>query len=343
MANFTGIFKPADEEVQDTEKLVDLFRNRSELKKEFAALRNEKYRLQDRIKEQRGSIERVQQKLNHLESLLLDPEWVHNVVAFYQMRRLGAHFESRLARFAEQLKQQREGRLQERSIAAWNDRLRERRGRLERKIDEHRRRLQVLEDRLENERHRLRTLSSLSRLRQGKSQEAQVEELEASLNEALSRNEALLEERDRLDDEQAPPHEGLDTGTKRSVNFMILSFAQQLFLDYYDDNLATMAKEASEKSVGAVNYGSKADCDEIVATLQRRREEVESLENPTANLQERARHIARHARFRNDEETVPESMSVMTVFDIRPNGVICKLEANLLGENYFRIADVLSR
>jgi len=345
VANFTGIFKAAGDEAQDTDKLVDLFRNRSELKKEFAALRNENYRLQDRIKEHRGSIERVQQKLNHLESLLLDPEWVHNVVAFYQLRRLGAHFESRLARFAEQLKQQREKRLQGEQTEAWSERLAKERRQLDESISEHRLRLQTLEGRLDKEREKLRTMRGLSKLRQGKSMETYVEELEAGLSDARSRDEALLAERDRLAEKaaSAPPHEGLDIAEKRSINFMILAFAQQLYLDYYEDNLASMAKEASEKSVGAVNYGSKADCDEIVETLQRRRAEVDKQQCPSATLQERARQIAKQARFRGSDEAVPESASVTEVFDITESGAIYRLDANLLGENYFRIADVLSR
>ena len=119
MASLTGIFKAdAPPPEQEKDKLVDLFRNRAELKKEFASLRDEKYRLQDRLKEHRASIERVEQKLNHLESLLLDPEWVHNVVTFYQLRRLSTHCASRLARFAEQLKQQRERRVLEKVLDA---------------------------------------------------------------------------------------------------------------------------------------------------------------------------------------------------------------------------------
>src|SRR5210317_2363003 len=110
MASLTGLFKPEPEEDHSDDKLVDLFRNRVELKKEFAALRNEKYELQDRIKKHRGSIERVEQKLQHLESLLLDPEWVHNVAVFYQLRRLAAHCQAKVERFAEELKQQREQR-----------------------------------------------------------------------------------------------------------------------------------------------------------------------------------------------------------------------------------------
>ena len=72
MTSLTGLFKVAPEEAQDNDKLVDLFRNRAELKKEFAALRNEKYQLQDRIKQYEGATARVKQKMDHLESLLLD-------------------------------------------------------------------------------------------------------------------------------------------------------------------------------------------------------------------------------------------------------------------------------
>ena len=60
MPGLTEIFKSDEEPTRDTDKLVDLFRNRSELKKEFAALRAEKYSLEDRVKEQRGAIERVE-------------------------------------------------------------------------------------------------------------------------------------------------------------------------------------------------------------------------------------------------------------------------------------------
>ena len=108
MANLTGLFKPEPEEKQDNDKLVDLFRNRAELKKEFAALRDEKYQLQDRIKQHKGETARAQQQMDHLEKLLSDREWVNTVVAYYQLRRLASECSSKLERFAERLKQQRE-------------------------------------------------------------------------------------------------------------------------------------------------------------------------------------------------------------------------------------------
>ena len=86
MAGRTAIFKVTNEGEGENEKLVELFKNRAELKKEFAGLREEQHRLQQRIKEQQGVTARVHQKLEHLESLLIDPEWSNTVVVFYQLR-----------------------------------------------------------------------------------------------------------------------------------------------------------------------------------------------------------------------------------------------------------------
>ena len=57
---------------EDSEKLLELYWNRAELKKAFTDLRTEKFRLQALIKEQEGATARFEQKLNHLEQLLLD-------------------------------------------------------------------------------------------------------------------------------------------------------------------------------------------------------------------------------------------------------------------------------
>lgn len=344
MASLTGIFKAVPEPPQqDNDKLVDLFRNRAELKKEFASLREEKYQLQDRVKEHRASIERVEQKLNHLESLLLDPEWVHNVVTFYQLRRLSAHCASRLARFSEQLKQQREKRIFDKVLSSWRAEQEQEREQAEAAIGEQRMQVQLLEDQLQAERHRLDMMGGLSRMMKGKAQAEAIEGIERSLREAHAKESELLYELERIENTEPPPNPGLDVAAKRSINFMILAYAQQLFLHYMEDDLVSLAKEAGEKSVGAVNYGNKSDCDEILERLVNRREEVGKVEATTETLQKRAKLIAKKAMFRRDEDVVPTSASVSTVFDVSDNGVIHKIDANLLGENYFGLAKVLSR
>lgn len=140
-----------------------------------------------------------------------------------------------------------------------------------------------------------------------------------------------------------PDHKGLDDATKRSINFMILAFTQQLYLHFEDDNLAAMAKEAAEKSVGAINYGTKYECDEIIERIEKRWDSMESVLDFADVLQTRARLIAERAKFRSDTEVVPAPGSVATVFSIDANGVVKEKDANLLGDNYFGVAKVLSR
>lgn len=343
MASITTIFKSEPEAPQDNDKLVDLFRNRAELKKEFAALRNEKYELQDRVKTQRGATERVQQKLNHLESLLLDPDWVHNVVVYYQLRRLANHWEAKLDRFAEQLKQQREQRVHSKVLVSWNEERKQASAKVQELIGKHRMQVQLLEDQLQIERHKLLTLGGIAKMFRGRSLAASVENIEATIVAIQAAEQELLQELETIEHREPPAHQGLDVAAKRSINFMIIAFAQQLYLDYAEDNLVGLAKEAREKSVGAINYGGKADCDALLERFKRRREEVEKAGDFAGLLKKRAKKIAKHAIFRHDDDAVPVPGTVTTVFDIDPSGVTRRTDASLVGENYFGISKVLSR
>lgn len=343
MTSLTTLFKSDAELPRDDDKLLDLFRNRAELKKEFAALRKEKYDLQDRIKHHEGATARVQQKLEHLESLLLDPEWVHNVVVFYQLRRLGTHCCARLERFAEQLKQQREKRLNDKARAAWDKKRGRDADKVQHRLDKHRIDLQGHEDQLAAERHKLETMGSVEKMFHGKAQTKTVAGAETALGIAMAKEQKLLAELERIEQREPPAIVGLDIAAKRSINFLILSFVQQLFLQYREDDLALLAKEASEKSVGAVNYGAKRECDALLRNVMKRREEAEKSDDFADVLQKRAQMIAKDAHFRNEDDAVPVAASVATVYEMDGNGVVYKSDANLLGENYFKVAKVLSR
>ncbi len=343
MTSLTGLFKTVTEEVQDNDKLVDLFRNRAELKKEFAALRNEKYQLQDRIKQHEGATARVQQKMDHLENLLLDREWVHNVVTFYQLRRLALHCNTKLAIFSEQLKQQRDRRVHDKVLGQWNEQRDARLALIESQIGEHCLQTQLLEDQFQAESNKLASMNGISKLFRGRSLEAGIADIGTRLDSAQAEESALLQELERVHGLCPPDHEGLDDATKRSINFMILAFAQQLYLHFEEDDLAAMAKEANEKSVGAINYGTKYECDEIIRRIENRWESMESTVDYAEILQKRAKLIADHAMFRQDDDVVPSPGTVATIYIIDSNGGVSEKDVNLLGGNYFGIAKVLSR
>jgi len=343
VTSLTGLFRAAPEETPDNDKLVDLFRNRAELKKEFAVLRNEKYQLQDRVKHHESAAARVQQKMDHLESLLLDREWVHNVVAFYQLRRLAMHCNVKLARFAEQLKQQREQRIHSKTLGKWNAQRDEQAASLEREIGERRLKIQLLEDQLQVERHKLMTMNGIVKIFRGRRQAANIDKIAAQIDLGQAKEGELLLALESIHNLVPPDHEGLDVAAKRTINFMILSFAQQLYLHFAENDLAALAKEASEKSVGAVNYGTKFECDELIERIEDRWDSMESVTDFADVLQQRAKLLSDHAKFRNDDDVVPAAGSVASAYAIDANGVVREKDANLLGENYFGIAKVLSR
>jgi len=344
VTSLTAIFGNSDERPEEeSEKLLELYWNRAELKKEFAGLRKEQFRLQDRVKQQEGSTARVQQKLDHLEQLLGDPEWVYNVIIYYQLRNLNRRCQSKLEKFAEQLKQQREQRQHSQLLAGWNARRAEEATGIERSIGEQRMQVQTLEDQLMAERHRLTSMSGFLRFFRRRSATAILDNLAVTIESTQRAEEELLLRYDEVQNRIPPDTEGLDIPTKRMINSMILAFAQQLYLHFCADELAKMAKEAAEKSVGAINYGGKEECDVIVARVNKRSNTFDKATEFADILQQRAKLITEKAVFRNDEDAVPVSATVATVFGISDKGVIKTTDANLLGENYWNLAAILSR
>lgn len=343
MASRQPIFGAVSEHGDENEKLVELFRNRAELKKEFAALSKERFRLQQLIKEQQGATARITQRLEHLEGLLVDPEWVNTVVVFYQLRSLNRRCAGKLARFAEQLKQQREKRLRDAQLSAWRDRCNARREGVDKELSARRQELRQLEGQVQAERQRADSMSGFSKIFKGRSTSGQLSELEGKLDVLRAKERALLEKVEALENAPPPDPPGLSLAEKRSINFMILAFAQQLFLQFSDRDLVALVKEASDKSVGAINYGNKRDCDVLLERIAAHIDAMEKASDYADLLKRRAELIAEHAIFKDDEEAVPVAGTVATVFAINANGVVTKSDADLLGDNYWGIASVMSR
>jgi hypothetical protein len=343
MASRQAIFGIANEPDDDNDKLVELFRNRAELKKEFAALDKEKYRLQQLIKEQQGATARVTQRLEHLESLLVDPDWVHTVVVFYQLRSLNRRCESKVARFAEQLKQQRENRVRETQLQAWCAKRDAEKVEIEKQLGEHREALRLVEDRIKAEQHRLESMNGFSKILKGRTASSELDELGRRLDVAGKEEQALLAKLESFDRQEHPDPPGLSIPEKRSINFMIIAYAQHLYLQFSDRNLVALVKESAEKSVGAINYGNKGDCDRLLARVMAQVESMEKASDYVDVLKRRAELIAEHAVFQEDDDAVPVGGTVATVFAINASDVVTKSDANLVGENYWGMADVLSR
>lgn len=343
MSSLTAIFGSTQEKEQDSDKLLNLYWNRAELKKEFAGMRKEQFKLQDRIKQHEGATARLQQKLDHLEDLLVDSEWVHNVVVFYQLRSLAIRCESKLGKFAEQLKQTREKKQNSNLLAKWNEARSEEAREIEQQILLKRDAVQQQEDQLQAERQRLMNMSGFLRFFRRRSVTAMLDDL-ASTTDRLRQDESELNAAiDEIRERIPPDNAGLDIPTKRSINLMVLSFAQQLYVQFMDDGLVVLIRESREKSVGAVNYGSRYECGQLLDRIHKGSELMEKATDFADVLRARAKLLGQIAEFQNDSEAVPQSASTGVLYQIDSDGVVGESATNMLAENYWGISTVFSR
>jgi len=344
LGSLAALFGNSEEKPQqDSEKLMDLYWNRAELKKSFADARKEHYRLEDKIKQQEGAIARIQQKLDHLEDLLIDPQWIHNVVVCYQLRGLAQRCERTLAKFAEELKQQREQKKQSSMMSGWNAQLAEESAQIEEQLVVHRHLMQQIEDQILADRERLESMSLFARIFKGRSVKVSLRQFEQQISTARTAESSLLGKLVDVKDRTPPENRGLGVSSKRSINLMVLAFAQQLYLQFSDREFATLVKESGEKSVGSVNYGNQYECTQILERINECIEIMEQGSDFADILRQRATLISKQAEFRNKTDVVPVAASTATLFDIDDEGLVQERKAEILGENYWGIAKVLSR
>ena len=297
MSSLTAIFGSGADKEQDSEKLMELYWNRAELKKDFAEMRKEQHRLQDRIRQQEGRTARVKQQLDHLEGLLTDPAWAHNVVVHFQLRGLARQCSEKLASFAEQLKQQREKKQYANVLDDWNARLAAEVREMQSLILNKQESIHDMENELQTERSRLASMSAFLRFFRGRSTMRTIDRLAELIELAQADEKSLGEEIDAIRGREPPDVQGLDTATKRSINVMIFAFAQQMYAHFKQDNLAEMIHEAGVKSVGAVKYGSRDDCLDLLKRMKKSVDDMDQNAVFATSLQQRAKLIGEKARF----------------------------------------------
>jgi hypothetical protein len=113
------------EDPEDT-RVLNLFKNRAELKKELGEAQDDVHRLKDRVKLQEAATARVREQLEQLETRLAVPLSGLHTLVYYQLRELWASGHAQIAALLRELSQQREDRERRQFLADLNRQLFER-------------------------------------------------------------------------------------------------------------------------------------------------------------------------------------------------------------------------
>jgi hypothetical protein len=343
----TALLARKKKEPQDDEQLLQLFRNRAELKKELATLRREKDKLSDLIRQQEGLTQRAQQRLEHLESLLADPAQAANALVYYQLRGVWQHGRRRLERLARDLEQ----RQQEREFQYDQVRFEQTRdaaiSAIEEKLGALAERRRVMEDDLkacEEGARRLRGFWNYFRRRR---LHDQAEAIRASIEGVQGQAERLERTRHEREGEPGPAFKGLSIDGKRNINLAVIAMAQHLLVHYAENEVALLAREAAVRSLTDVSYGDAADCRSLTQAIDSVTRQLEPPEQLNARVRRRSEYLRQVASYRRDHDTVPVVGSVAGIpLSISETGEPrpiddAVLAINVLADEYWDIYAVL--
>src|SRR4051812_4592339 len=212
----------------EEDRVLTLFRNRAELKKAYGALGEEVYRLKERIKQQEGATQRVQEMLNALETRLGMSDTGYPALVFYQLRRLWQSGRELIEQFVADLARQLEERERRQHLAEHNRRQFPRRQAVEKQLRD-------AETNAADEANQVAALEGerarLTRFWHYFKRRALEHRITEAVAKAVSANATLADARaaaDELEKEPVPEFPGLSVEARRAINLTALAYAEVL-------------------------------------------------------------------------------------------------------------------
>lgn len=289
----------------EDERLIALFRNRVELKKELHALDDERHRLLDRLKLQEGATMRVEEQLAALERYLGRPEEGLKCLAHYQLRAVWHAASSRVEKFGAELVRQQKDRERREELAAFEKSKRSRVADVDRELVEAR----VLAEQLQAEQQaaeqRLASLGGFWNHFRRERLAGEIASRGTRIDAALTQVTDLSDQRHEVETESPPAFEGLSRDGRRAVNLAVIAYADWLFEKLSGDGLAEQVRQSMLRRIYDASYGGAAECDALIRRASGALAELDRLHDDLADLKARSDRMRRTARYRGEDETVP--------------------------------------
>ena len=336
-----------EEPAEDDGRVMALFKNRAELKKAHGELQEEIYRLKDRIKQQEGATQRVQEMLVALEERLGAQESGYPALVFYQLRGVWQLGRELIEQFVSDLAKQLEERERKAHFAEQNRRQFSRRQAVDAQLraaetelaEAHERlgALQAQRARLTQFWHYFKRRTLDHRIVNAKSATAAADNL---LADARAASEAL-------DKEAGPDFPGVSIEGRRAINTAAIAYAEVLCLRLVKTQLVSLAREATSRREVADNYGARPQCEALMAEIARARAVLQARTNIAQEVKVRGERLKQVARYRNPTDTSPTPESIAfsegDVLAGETLGASAARMPNVLGEDTWDLFRVLLR
>ncbi|MEM7762729.1 MAG: hypothetical protein AAF290_01495 [Pseudomonadota bacterium] len=255
---------------EEQQRLLELFSNRVALKKSYADLRADRRLLEERLSEARRDNDALQARVDYLESLFSDLERADAALLYFQLGGAWQRATDRLRLIVTESTNRIEGENKARALSEWNLEQRDRIDRVATKIEHEQLARAATQQRLELLRHAryaARRAWWFWRRRRLDRELVDVRDELAARDEHL---DALIAHHRQVESAVAPLSIGLSVADKRKINFEILAWAQFFCAQLAGGELLYKMRLATERELGAVDFGDQQSVTESLATVRRR-------------------------------------------------------------------------
>jgi hypothetical protein len=290
---------------EEEQRVLQLFRNRAELKKAYTELQDEIHRLKDRLKQQEGATARMRELLEQLEQRLSSVETGYPALVFYQLRALWAQGSELLRAFSTDLERQHVERERRAFVAEVNRRQFARREAAEAQLREAE---TASVDVAAAAAAVARRLEALNRPWHHFKRRRLQRELDAAKIRVSSADVALADARDilgRVQSESEVPFPGLSLASRRALNLSVIAYAEVLSQRLARTPLLGLARAAMLRREPTDEYGSRAECEALMAQIGQARGVLSQRANLGQEIRVRVEQLQQVVTWRGEDDTVP--------------------------------------
>jgi len=321
----------------EQERLLKLFWNRAELKKELQSLDDQLHNLRNKLKQQENANSRLQQQLEQLEVLLGSPERGMDALVHFGLKALWRACREQLEKFAAELKREHTDAQRKQQLAEFQADRAER--------------LKVADERLRQaqevgaaERERLAQfetrLGQLQRFWHYFKRRDLAPAIVAQRERCATADRHLDDMREAhrtIEKEPWPEFPGLTIENRRLVNLAVIAYAQHFFARLAVSGLAMDSRLANNRSVESAKHGNLEACLARLREIAQALAMVGAQDGLVTEIKKRGEKMSGSATWRNANETVPQPAS------IPPAATGGVPDANVLVDDYWDVYKVLLR
>jgi hypothetical protein len=322
------------------ERLLKLYWNRAELKKELADLDDQLYQLRDRLKQQEAATQRALDERESLETLLGNPELGFGALVHFQLNGLWRACHQQLEQFATELRRQQEDRERKRQLVEFHQERQARTQLATERLDEARAALEVEEQTDAAQRAQLAAAGGFWHYFRRRRLTDRMARTATQLASARRYLEDMSEAKRTIEKEPWPEFGGLSLEGRRAINNAVIAYAQLLYARLAESGLALHARQARVKSVHESNYGARAECEALMTEIGAGLVLVRSQKDMAGEIRSRTDALKNAATYRHSEDTVPDPGSLPPAL---PGRGVAVREPNVLIDDYWDIYTALLR